>query len=200
MNSKRLQALLSFIKTSDKVVDVGCDHAYLSKMLARRNQASIACDIVSSIIEKRKEEDKNDLITYMLSDGLKQIPDNAYNLPVLSGMGTFTILNIIKNSSISFDRVLTASNSKYKELREGMKKLGFVSEEEQVVKENNKFYNIIMFKKGNTNYTEKELYIGKNHKDKKMLEEKNKYLKNKYSKILKNLPEDSEILKELKYL
>lgn len=200
MNNKRLQALLGFIKESDKVVDVGCDHAYLSKMLAKRGQASIACDIVSSIIEERKREDKNDLITYLISDGLKQIPSDAYNLPVLSGMGTFSILDIIKKSSISFDRVLTASNSKYKNLREGMKELGFVSIEEQVVKENNKFYNIIMFEKGNGNYTEKELYIGKNHKDKKTLDEKNKYLKNKYSKILKNLPEDSEILKELKYL
>lgn len=200
MNNKRLLKVLSFINKDDKIVDVGCDHAYLSKMLAERNQASIASDCVKSIIEEREKEPHSPLIKYYLSNGLKDIPPNEYDYPVICGMGTFTILNILTKSNINFNKCLILSHSKYKDLRVGMQKLGFIVDFEEVVKDNNRFYNIIMFKKGKINYTEKELYIGVNHKNTELLEEKNKYLKNKYLKIKHKLPETSEILIELKYL
>jgi len=51
--SKRIKAIVSFIDIDDLIVDVGCDHAYVSKLLAKRGQKSIASDIVEGIIEKR---------------------------------------------------------------------------------------------------------------------------------------------------
>lgn len=200
MNSKRLLTILSFINEKDKIVDIGCDHAYLSLLLAKRGQASIAVDVVSSIIDKLKKQIKNPLISFYKSDGLENVDDSLYNMPVLSGMGTYTILNIIKKSNKNFDKVLTCSNGKYKTLRSGMLELGFVSVKEQIVKENNKYYNIILFKKGNKKYSEKELYFGINHQDKKMLKEYNDYLKRKYKKIKNKVPVDSEILKILNLL
>ncbi len=200
MNSKRLLTILSFIDKDDRIIDVGCDHAYLSKMLAKRGQSSIAVDIVPSIIEKNKKENNSRLISFYVSDGLKNVNEQLYNMPVLSGMGSYTILDIIKNSSRSFNKVLTASNSKYKILRSEMLKLGFVSVKEQIVKENKKYYNIILFEKGNKKYTKEELYFGRNHVDKKMLKEKNLYLLKKYNKIKNKLPKDSDILEEIKLL
>ena len=200
MNSKRLLTILSFINEKDKIVDIGCDHAYLSLLLAKRGQASIAVDVVSSIIDKLKKQIKNPLISFYKSDGLENVDDSLYDMPVLSGMGTYTILNIIKKSNKNFDKVLTCSNGKYKTLRNGMLELGFVSVKEQIVKENNKYYNIILFKKGNKKYSEKELYFGINHQDKKMLKEYNDYLKRKYEKIKNKVPVDSEILKILNLL
>lgn len=200
MNSKRLLTILSFINEKDKIVDIGCDHAYLSLLLAKRGQASVAVDVVSSIIDKLKKQIKNPLISFYKSDGLENVDDSLYDMPVLSGMGTYTILNIIKKSNKNFDKVLTCSNGKYKTLRSGMLELGFVSVKEQIVKENNKYYNIILFKKGNKKYSEKELYFGINHQDKKMLKEYNDYLKRKYEKIKNKVPVDSEILKILNLL
>lgn len=200
MNSKRLLTILSFINEKNKIVDIGCDHAYLSLLLAKRGQASIAVDVVSSIIDKLKKQIKNPLISFYKSDGLENVDDSLYDMPVLSGMGTYTILNIIKKSNKNFDKVLTCSNGKYKTLRSGMLELGFVSVKEQIVKENNKYYNIILFKKGNKKYSEKELYFGINHQDKKMLKEYNDYLKRKYKKIKNKVPVDSEILKILNLL
>lgn len=200
MNSKRLLTILSFINEKDKIVDIGCDHAYLSLLLAKRGQASVAVDVVSSIIDKLKKQIKNPLISFYKSDGLENVDDSLYDMPVLSGMGTYTILNIIKKSNKNFDKVLTCSNRKYKTLRSGMLELGFVSVKEQIVKENNKYYNIILFKKGNKKYSEKELYFGINHQDKKMLKEYNDYLKRKYKKIKNKVPVDSEILKILNLL
>ena len=91
-----------------------------------------------SIIEKNKKENNSRLISFYVSDGLKNVNEQLYNMPVLSGMGSYTILDIIKNSSRSFNKVLTASNSKYKILRSEMLKLGFVSVKEQIVKESKK--------------------------------------------------------------
>lgn len=198
MNNKRLNIIASLIKENEVIVDVGCDHAYLSKILEKKGIKSIACDIVPSIINDRKKENSK-YITYYLSDGLTNIDEELYDYPVLSGMGAYTIIDILKNSSLNFDKVLTCSNNKYDILRSKMSKLGFMIDYEIVVKDMNKFYNIIAFKKGHENLSEKEIYIGKNHKDKKMLNEKNKYLKNKYLK-LKDIPENSKIKKELKYL
>lgn len=198
MNNKRLNVIASLIKKNEIIVDVGCDYAYLSKILEKKGIKSVACDIVPSIINDRKKEDSK-YITYYLSDGLKDIDDKLYDYPVLSGMGAYTIIDILKKSSLNFDKVLTCSNNKYDVLRVEMSKLGFMIDYEIVVKDMNKFYNIIVFKKGHDYLTEKEIFIGKNHKNKKMLSEKNKYLKNKYLK-LKNIPENSKIKKELKYL
>ena len=51
----RIEAIYSFITEEDKVVDVGCDQAKLSLLLAKRNQSSIAADISENVINKAKE-------------------------------------------------------------------------------------------------------------------------------------------------
>lgn len=200
MNSKRILAILSFINKDDIIVDIGCDHAYLSKNLEKRNQYSIASDINEGIIKNRKKE-KSNLIKYYVSDGLKNI-EEYYDYPIICGMGTTTILKILKESNLNFNKCLISSNSDNEELRIGMKNLGFVVKEEVIIKEKGKFYNIIMFKKGEYEYTKKELYIGINHIDRNILKEKNKYLLNKYTKLLKKIPKEKqkEILRKIEYL
>lgn len=200
MNSKRILAILSFINKDDIIVDIGCDHAYLSKNLEKRNQYSIASDINEGIIKNRKKE-KSNLIKYYVSDGLKNI-EEYYDYPIICGMGTTTILKILKESNLNFNKCLISSNSDNEELRIGMKNLGFVVKEEVIIKEKGKFYNIIMFKKGKYEYTKKELYIGINHIDQNILKEKNKYLLNKYTKLLKKIPKEKqkEILRKIEYL
>ncbi len=200
MTSKRLLTILSFINEKDLIVDVGCDHAYLSKLLEKRGQKSIACDIVPEIINKRKSENSK-LINYYVSDGLKDIKEK-YDYPILSGMGTFTILNIIKSSVVNYNKCIISSNSDNDILRKEMVKLGFKITKEQIIKEKGKYYNIILFEIGKCNYTEKEYYIGVNHVDLDMLKEKNTYLLNKYNNLLKNIPlsKQKELLKQIKYL
>ena len=70
----------------------------------------------------------------------------------------------------------------------------------KLLKKVKKYYNIILFEKGNKKYTKEELYFGRNHVDKKMLKEKNLYLLKKYNKIKNKLPKDPDILEEIKLL
>ena len=69
----RIEAIYSFISIDDKVVDVGCDQAKLSLMLAKRNQSSIASDVSENVINRAKNDIKSDLIDLRVSNGLSNI-------------------------------------------------------------------------------------------------------------------------------
>ncbi len=66
-----------------------------------------------------------------------------------------------------------------------MNDLGYMVDSEEIVKENNKYYNLIVFKEGNYNYNEIELLLGMNHKNIDMYHEYLNFLLNKYKVIKK---------------
>ena len=82
----RIEAIYSFISIDDKVVDVGCDQAKLSLMLAKRNQSSIASDVSENVINRAKNDIKSDLIDLRVSNGLSNIKEGEADTLVLAGM------------------------------------------------------------------------------------------------------------------
>ncbi len=179
----RIEAIYSFISEEDKVVDVGCDQAKLSLLLAKRNQSSIASDISEKVINKAKNDIKSDLIDLRVSDGLKNIHDGEADTLVLSGMGTHTILDILKNTKLRFNKIITISNNYHDILRTKMNDLNYMVDSELIIKENNKYYNLIVFIPGNKKYSDYEINFGLNHKDKDLYNEYLELLKNKYLNI-----------------
>ena len=105
----RIEAIYSLIDIDDKVVDVGCDQAKLSIMLAKRNQSSIASDISENVINKAKSNIKSNLIDLRVSSGLSNIKEGEVDTLVLAGMGTHTILDILNNTNIRFKKIITIS-------------------------------------------------------------------------------------------
>ena len=102
MNNKLLK-IATLINIDDKVVDIGCDHGYLSIYLAKNKICNkiIASDInenaLNNAIGNIEKERLNNKIKVIISDGLQNI-DKDIDTAVIAGMGTNTILNIIKNS------------------------------------------------------------------------------------------------------
>ena len=182
----RIEAIYSFISESDKVVDVGCDQAKLGIMLAKRNQSSIASDISEKVIEKAKNDIKSDLIDLRVSNGLENIKEGEADTLVLSGMGSHTILDILNNTKLRFNKIITISNNDHDLLRLKMNELDYMVDSEQIIKENNKYYNLIVFVPGNKKYNDYEINFGLNHKDKELYNEYLNYLKNKYKNIKKS--------------
>ena len=182
----RIEALYSFISENDKVVDVGCDQAKLGIMLAKRNQSSIASDISEKVIEKAKNDIKSDLIDLRVSNGLENIKKGEADTLVLSGMGSHTILDILNNTKLRFNKIITISNNDHDLLRLKMNELNYMVDSEQIIKENNKYYNLIVFVPGNKKYNDYEINFGLNHKDKELYNEYLDYLKNKYKNIKKS--------------
>ena len=188
----RIETIFSFIDEKDKVVDVGCDQAKLSKLLLTRNQSSIASDISEKVIKKAKESINDNRIDFRVSNGLDKIYEGEADTLVLSGMGTHTIIEILSNTNLRFKKIITISNNYHDILRNKMNNLGYRVSEEQIIKENNKYYNLILFVNGTKNYSDSELLIGLNHKDKKLYIEYLNHLLKKY-KLIKETSKDKNI-------
>ena len=197
----RIESIYSLIDENDKVVDVGCDQAKLSIMLAKRNQKSIASDISEKVIDRAsktiKELSLDNLIDLRVSNGLDNIKENEADTLVLSGMGTHTILDILSNTNIKFKKIITISNNYHDILRVKMNDLGYKINKELIIKENNKYYNLIEFTIGNNNLSREEELIGLNHIDKTMYNEYLNYLLDKYLNIQKQSKNQNKKINEI---
>lgn len=201
----RIESIYSFIDKNDKVVDVGCDQAKLGIMLAKSNIKSIASDISINVISRAKEDINklgySDYIDLRVSDGLSNIKEGEADTVVLSGMGTHTILEILNNTKLRFKKVITISNNYHDILRTKMNDLNYKIDRELIIKENNKYYNLILFKEGNNDLTRKEILLGKNHIDDNLYNDYLNYLKNKYLSIKEQSKDRNDKINEvLKYI
>lgn len=186
----RIDAIYSFIDLKDRVVDVGCDQAKLGILLAKRNQKSIASDISPKVIERASLDIRklglDNLIDLRVSNGLQNIKEKEADTLVLSGMGTHTILEILNNTKLRFNKIITISNNYHDILRDKMNELNYKVDKELIIKENNKYYNLILFTKGIKKYTKKELLLGLNQVDSELYKEYLNHLLNKYKTIKKS--------------
>ena len=186
----RIDAIYSFIDLKDRVVDVGCDQAKLGILLAKRNQKSIASDISPKVIERASLDIRkiglDKLIDLIVSNGLQNIKEKEADTLVLSGMGTHTILEILNNTKLKFNKIITISNNYHDILRDKMNELNYKVDKELIIKENNKYYNLILFTKGIKKYTKKELLLGLNQVDNELYKEYLNHLLNKYKTIKKS--------------
>ena len=137
----RIEAIYSFIDLKDRVVDVGCDQAKLGILLAKRNQKSIASDISPKVIERASLDIRklglDNLIDLRVSNGLQNIKEAEADTLVLSGMGTHTILEILNNTKLKFNKIITISNNYHDILRDKMNELNYKVDKELIIKENN---------------------------------------------------------------
>lgn len=168
--SKRLTTIASIVlqKKSNKIIDVGCDHALLDIYLLQNNPnlKIIASDINEKPLESAKKNIEKysflNKIEICLKDGIKGI-DKDVDTVVISGMGMETIVEILENGKKELnyiERLIISSNNKYEELRTKITELGFKISYETIVYEEEKYYTIIEFVKGKEKYSNKELYFG----------------------------------------
>lgn len=192
----RIEAIYSFIDLKDRVVDVGCDQAKLGILLAKRNQKSIASDISPKVIERASLDIRklglDNLIDVRVSNGLQNIKKNEADTLILSGMGTHTILEILNNTKLKFNKIITISNNYHDILRDKMNELNYKVDKELIIKENNKYYNLILFTEGTKDYSQKELLLGLNQVDNKQYNEYLNHLLKKY-KTIKESSKDKNI-------
>ena len=197
--SKRLQAVATLVDINSRVIDVGCDHAYLDIYLTLNNENKcIATDINKNALELAKKNIKKynleDKIETKLTNGLTDIKIKKNDNIVICGMGTFTILDILKTNKLS-DTLIISSNNNVDILRREVINLGYYIDSEIFLIDKNKPYIIIKFIKGIKKYNKIDILLGPILKNN--LEYK-KYIINKYKNILKNISR-KKVLLRLKY-
>ena len=205
--SNRLKQIGDFVEDNSNLIDVGCDHALLDIYLYRtKKKLTITA---SDINEKPLENAKNNLIKYNLQDkikltkmdGIKNINKDIDTI-IISGMGTKTIIDILlkdKAKLKNIKNIIISTNNDYYLLRKTLIKNNYYIEKEKIILEKNKFYPVILFKKGKKYhnkftlkygpYNKEETYIKYLTKEKEKLQKINKNLPNKYlyKKIINNI-------------
>ena len=188
MNSKRLLAIASFLDNEDKVIDVGCDHGYLGIYLKENNLVNdlLLTDINSNALDNaiNNINNKGLNIKTLLTDGLYNIDLNDYNTITISGMGTSSIIDILKKNNV-INKIIIQSNNNLDELRSFMNDNNYYLADEITINENNIWYVIGLFEKKNIKNTSMEIKYGLNKKDKI---DYYKYLIDTYKRINDEIP------------
>ena len=197
--SKRLQAVATLVDIKSRVIDVGCDHAYLDIYLTLNNENKcVATDINKNALEIAKKNIKKydlvDKIETKLTNGLIDIKVKEKDNIVISGMGTYTILEILKTNKLS-NTLIISSNNNISILRREVIKLGYYIDSELFIIDKGKPYIIIKFKKGYKKYNKIDIILGPILKENR---EYKKYIIKKYENILNNISKKKVLLK-LKY-
>ena len=195
--TKRLETICSLVDKNTNVVDIGCDHGLIDIYLTlnSRNKC-IASDINNNALNSAKENIKKynleDKIETIISDGLKNIQLPKNNTVIICGMGTSTILDIIKNSEYKkIKNLIIQSNNDLYLLRKELIKLGFYIKKEVKIEDKKIFYTIIKFKRGKRKYNYYELLYGIDYKNKDYINNEI----NKNNNIYNNLPKKMIIKK-----
>ena len=169
--SPRLLKIASLIPKGEKLADVGTDHGYIPLYLFENEIIShaIAMDVNPMPLKRAQDNitaagyGKN--CEFRLSDGLEKLLENEATSVVIAGMGGLLMRDILlrgmavinKETKLFLQPMIAAP-----ELRLFLFENGFAIDNEYVVREENKFYNIICARLGETEYSDEDIYIGRN--------------------------------------
>ncbi len=180
----RLQTIVDLVPKNSKVIDIGTDHAYVPIYLYLNNITHniTATDISSNVLKQTY----NNLKKYNLEDKIKLIQSNGFknvlepfDLAVIAGMGTHTIIDILKTKNLP-KTLIISSNNDHHILREYLNSINYTLSKEIAILDNNKYYLIMYYTFGKENLTKEEILFGKSNN----IEYFN-YLSNLYSKYPK---------------
>lgn len=99
--STRLYACAALVKPGNVVADIGCDHGYLSIYLIKNGISArvMAADLreqpLQAAIQNAEIAGVKEQIDFYLSDGLRELPQYAYQTVVCAGMGGDNIIEIL---------------------------------------------------------------------------------------------------------
>ena len=168
--SKRLATVASFVEQGTTLADIGSDHAYLPCYLVKAGKIpkAIAGEVVKgpfeSAVRNVRKKGLADKITVRLGNGLEVIHESdGVDTITIAGMGgplIASILNDGKEKLHNVKRIITQPNIHALSIREWALQNGWKIVDEQILKEDNKIYEIIVLEKGQGTYNELEMMVG----------------------------------------
>lgn len=170
--SNRLKRVASYVPEGAVLADIGSDHAYLPCYLALKGviKGAIAGEVVKGPYESAKnqvrQEGLQDRIEVRLASGLAAIePADGVTAISIAGMGGPLIASIIedgKEKLAGVRRLILQPNVHGKAIREWASANQWAITEEEILKENDKIYEILVLEPSPTSVdlSEKELLLG----------------------------------------
>ena len=207
--SKRLQAIHDMLPIG-VTADVGSDHGKLMIALFKSGKITKGYAIENKkgpyqrLVKALEAEGLIDKIVPLFSDGIEDLPPEVKNI-VLAGMGGDLIIKILKKHPEKLKLVSTIivdAHGAVAKVREEISQMGYIIADEKMIKEDDKFYEIIKFIRADiAAYTNEDIEFGPILRN-----EKSATFKEKYSEriaeidnlLLKDLPKEriQELLNE----
>ena len=150
--SKRLKIIHDMVPNS-VVADIGSDHGKLMIALVQSGKVTkgFAVENKEGPFERLRSNliryKVNDKITPLFSDGIKDITRDVATI-VIAGMGGQTIVKILKDHPeklVSVQTIIVDAHTSVPLARKEICQMGFAIADEQIVKEDDIFYEIIKF-------------------------------------------------------
>lgn len=213
--SKRLQAVAGLVTPGNVVCDVGCDHGYVSIFLVETGKSPkvYAMDVRKGPLSRAREHVREagllDYIELILSDGLKEMPEEKADTLICAGMGGRLVMKILSDSMDKvrqMNELVLQPQSEIRQVRVFLREHGFEIVDEEMVEEEGKFYPILHVKipdeakQGKSVSKEKatvDFCLRKNIKGNESenpAKEQERLLQDKYGKVL--LEKKHPVLKE----
>ena len=164
--SDRLQAIADLIPKNTIVADIGTDHGYIPIYLIEKgiSKRVIATDISGNSLNKIVESIEGTRyrrdIDARIGDGLEPIKPFEVDTVVIAGMGGLLIRDILDGDKYKRDSIVNfilQPNVAAKELRMYLYENNFRIVDEVLVKEDNRFYEVILAERGKA-YVEGDIY------------------------------------------
>lgn len=155
--TKRLHAIAQKVEKNSIVADIGTDHGYIPKYLIDNeiSKMVIATDISEGSLSKTtsyvEEETLSDFIMPRLGSGLSTIKPFEVDTVIIAGMGGVLISEILeadRKKASTFVRFILQPMVGSIELRKYLISSGFKILGEDLVKEDGRYYEIILAENG----------------------------------------------------
>lgn len=189
--AKRLQEIGILIPKTNTVIDVGCDHGLLGIYLlsTKKCKHMINTDISEKALQSAKKNTEKyhfeKKTSFYVTDGLKNVPYHKEDVIVITGMGAYTIINIIKKEKQAPNTLILSAHTNIPYLRREIVKMGYKMIDEKAIFDK-KWYIIMHLEKGVAKYEEIDYILGpfakKNKKYVKEIIKKEKQISKKRKK------------------
>lgn len=207
----RLSAVASLVREGSRVADIGTDHGYLIAYLIENgiSPCGIAADINKGPLENARgtavDAGISDKVQLILSDGLKNIPENSCDDIVIAGMGGNLIAEILSACEWIYNKnlnIVAQPMSHAEVLRDFYINNGFEIKEEKTATDGKRLYCVMSatFTGVKSDKDISYIYLGEllNNNDATTKAYTDKILftmEKKYSALMKAGKEDEENLK-----
>lgn len=168
--SKRLAAVGFYVPKNSRLADVGSDHAYLPLFLVENERIdfAVAGEVVQgpyqSALTNVVQAYKQDQIQVRLANGLAAIEEtDKIDVITIAGMGGRLIADILEagmDKLAGVKRLILQPNNREDELRDWLSQHDFQIITEEMVTENQKFYEILVVEAGQMNLSNLERRFG----------------------------------------
>jgi len=166
--SPRLQAVVDLCPKAKIIADIGCDHGLVTAELILQNKTDMVIatekseQCLNKAIVLADSINITPFVSFRQGDGFNAITKHdKIKVAIIAGMGGDEIIHILENKPKKLFNFILQPMKDTPKLREYLITHGFKILVDKLVKEDDKFYNVLSVTAGHENLAELEIYFGK---------------------------------------